>query len=138
MGGRWDTAVMICVCVCALFYFIFICFGGKNLGGGLKFHTLLSFYVNCFQYCDFLCPFVKSLCPTICLVCFPVVQKVGKYSIALKQYDVVVKILDGYFNKEEKKRRDPLKLAGHLNLAACQLKLQNNFKCVRECQKVHM
>ena len=64
--------------------------------------------------------------------------KDAKYDIALKQYNVVIKLLDGYFTDEEKKKQAPLKLAGHLNLAACQLKLQNNFRCVKECQKVQL
>ena len=45
-------------------------------------------------------------------------------------------MLDGYFSDEEKEKRDPLMLAGHLNLAACHLKLNNNFKCIKECEKV--
>ena len=62
----------------------------------------------------------------------------GKYSIALQQYLRVVRLLDGYFNKEEKEKRDPLLLVGHLNLAACHLKLNNNFKCIKECEKVNV
>ena len=63
-------------------------------------------------------------------------MKEGKYSIALQQYLRVVRLLDGYFNSEEKDKRDPLLLVGHLNLAACHLKLNNNFKCIKECEKV--
>ena len=60
----------------------------------------------------------------------------GKFGIALQQYARVVRLLDGYFSNEEKEKRDPIVLAGHLNLAACHLKLRNNFKCIKECEKV--
>lgn len=71
-----------------------------------------------------------KICPAI----FP---QEGKFNIALEQYVRVVRLLDGYFNNEEKEKRDPLMLAGHLNLAACHLKLRNNFKCIKECEKVN-
>lgn len=61
--------------------------------------------------------------------------KEGKYAIASQQYNRVVQLLDGYFTKEEKEIRDPLLLVGHLNLAACHLRLNNNFKCMKECEK---
>jgi len=60
----------------------------------------------------------------------------GKFGIALQQYARVVRLLDGYFSNEEKEKRDPILLAGHLNLAACHLKLRNSFKCIKECEKV--
>ena len=60
----------------------------------------------------------------------------GKFGIAIQQYVRVVRLLDGYFSNDEKEKRDPLMLAGHLNLAACHLKLHNNFKCIKECEKV--
>ena len=60
----------------------------------------------------------------------------GKYQIAAHQYTRVIALVDGYFKDEEKEKRDPLKLAGHLNLAACHLKLNSNFKCIKECEKV--
>ncbi|XP_068672059.1 peptidyl-prolyl cis-trans isomerase FKBP4-like [Montipora foliosa] len=61
--------------------------------------------------------------------------KKGKYKVASQQYARVVRLLDGYFSNEEKEKRDPLLIAGHLNLAACHLKLNNNFKCIKECEK---
>jgi hypothetical protein len=48
----------------------------------------------------------------------------------------VVKMLDGYFDKEELEKTNPIKVAGHLNIAACQLKMGNNLKCIKECEKV--
>ena len=60
----------------------------------------------------------------------------GKIKIACRQYGVVVKMLEGYFDSEELKKTNPIKLAGHLNMAACQLKLGNNQKCIKECEKV--
>ena len=62
----------------------------------------------------------------------------GKYKVASQQYARVVQLLDGYFSNEEKEKRDPLLIAGHLNLAACHLKLNNNFKCIKECEKVNI
>lgn len=59
-----------------------------------------------------------------------------KFGIAVEQYGRVVRLLDGYFSNDEKEKRDPLLLAGHLNLAACHLKLNHNFKCIKECEKV--
>lgn len=67
---------------------------------------------------------------------FSFFQQEGKYTIASQQYNRVVQLLDGYFTKEEKEIRDPLLLVGHLNLAACHLRLNNNFKCMKECEKV--
>ncbi|KXJ23190.1 peptidyl-prolyl cis-trans isomerase FKBP4 [Exaiptasia diaphana] len=61
--------------------------------------------------------------------------KEGKHKIACQQYAVVVKMLDGYFDEEELKKTNPIKVAGHLNLAACHLKLGNNFKCIKACEK---
>ena len=56
--------------------------------------------------------------------------------MAYQQYHRVVQLLDGYFKDDEKAKRDPLLLTGHLNMAACHLKLKNNFKCIKECEKV--
>lgn len=61
--------------------------------------------------------------------------KKGKYKVAIKQYNKVVMCLEGFFKDEEKAQRDPLALAGHLNLAACYLKLGHFSKCITECNK---
>ncbi|EDO43207.1 predicted protein [Nematostella vectensis] len=61
--------------------------------------------------------------------------KDGKYKIACRQYAVVIRVLEGYFDEEEEKAVDPIKCAGHLNIAACHLKLGNNFKCIKACNK---
>jgi len=47
-------------------------------------------------------------------------------------------MLDGYFDEEEIKKTTPIKVAGHLNIAACHLKLGNNFKCIKACEKVYI
>ena len=62
----------------------------------------------------------------------------GKHKIACQQYGVVVKMLDGYFDNDEIKKTNPIKVAGHLNMAACHLKLGNNFKCIKACEQVLM
>lgn len=69
-----------------------------------------------------------------CFDCFVLQEE--KFGIAVEQYGRVVRLLDGYFSNDEKEKRDPLLLAGHLNLAACHLKLNHNFKCIKECEKV--
>jgi len=61
--------------------------------------------------------------------------KQGKFELALQKYEIQVQALDGIFKDEDKEQGAPLKLAGHLNCAACYLKMAAYLKCIDECAK---
>lgn len=63
--------------------------------------------------------------------------KAGKYNLAIKQYKKIVHCLE-YENSladEDQKKRNALILAVYLNLALCNLKLENHLKVVKFCDK---
>uniref|UniRef100_A0A1W7R9X1 peptidylprolyl isomerase n=1 Tax=Hadrurus spadix TaxID=141984 RepID=A0A1W7R9X1_9SCOR len=63
--------------------------------------------------------------------------KAGKYNLAAKQYKKIIDCLEyeTALSEEDQKKRNALLLAGFLNLALCNLKLENHLKAVKFCDK---
>ena len=64
--------------------------------------------------------------------------KEGKFALAQKLYDRAANLItDTSIRKEEtKEEAKPLRVALHLNLAACHLKLRDPTAAIKECDEV--
>lgn len=64
--------------------------------------------------------------------------KAGKYALAEKVYKRGLEIVDKsqIHKDEEKEQSKPLRVAFHLNLAACFLKAEDGPDAIKECDKV--
>lgn len=62
----------------------------------------------------------------------------GKYKQALVQYKKIVSWLEyeSSFSNEDAQKAQALRLASHLNLAMCYLKLQSFSAAIENCNKV--
>lgn len=63
--------------------------------------------------------------------------KAEKYKLSVKQYKKVISFLEheNAFEGEDKKKRDSLMLASHLNLAMCYLKMDNYLDATKACNE---
>lgn len=66
--------------------------------------------------------------------------KAGKYALAQKVYKRGLEIVDSssVANDEEKELSRPLRIAFHLNLAACLLKSDEGVDAMKECDQVRV
>ncbi|XP_023215754.1 peptidyl-prolyl cis-trans isomerase FKBP4-like [Centruroides sculpturatus] len=63
--------------------------------------------------------------------------KAGKYNLAVKQYKKIIDFLEyeTSLSDDDTKKRNILMLAGYLNLAMCNLKLNNYLEAIKYCDK---
>lgn len=64
--------------------------------------------------------------------------KAEKYSLAVKQYKKIIDFLEyeTSLSDDDMKKRNSLMIAGYLNLALCNLKLNNYLEAIKYCDKV--
>lgn len=69
---------------------------------------------------------------------FCCVSQVGKYKLASLQYKRIVSWLEheSDLSEEDEKKAKALRLAAHLNLAACFLKVHEPSLALENCEKV--